>query len=228
MRLKKEFFVYGVSFLLLAGALSVWWHGFSANSPVQGTDIQLVEQDGAVEKSSEEEAENANQGRTIFVHVAGAVKAPGVYQLKEGQRVFEAVQMAGPTEDAYLDGLNLALCLKDQDKIYVPKMGEGGNPQGGQGYTSGAFLSGIEGSGWTGVVEGSGSGQAWGPQFPININTASASQLDCLPGIGPSLAAAIINYRSEFGPFQNPEDIMKVPGIGPKTYEKLSKLITTR
>ncbi len=153
---------------------------------------------------------------TIIVHVAGAVARPGVYELVEGQRVHEAVELAGARSDADLDLLNLAAILRDSDKIYVPKKGEA-----------------VPAGAWAGlnvstVGPGSGTEYASVPRFPININTAGASELDALPGIGPSLANAIIAYRNENGPFGTPRDIIKVRGIGEKTYEKFRDLIVTK
>ncbi len=138
-----------------------------------------------------------------------------MYRLKEGQRVYEALEMAEPLSDADLNALNLAFILRDSDKIYVPSKSETArNPSGGGGYVGD-------------TSQGIGSPSAE-PRFPVNINTASAAELDWLPGIGPSLAGAIIIYRTENGPFEKPEDIMKVSGIGQKTYAKFSHLIVVR
>jgi competence protein ComEA len=147
----------------------------------------------------------------ILVHVAGAVKAPGVYGLKEGQRLYEAVALAGPEEDADLDALNLASPLHDAQKVYVPRKGES-VPQ----YP----------------VAGAGPGASQTPApavtFPININSATQRELDELPGIGPVLAGAIVARRDQFGPFERPEDLKNVPGIGEKTYARIAALVTVR
>lgn len=166
----------------------------------------------------------------IFVHIAGAVEAPGVYKLKQGQRLYEALELAVPLEDADLDYLNLAGILYDQDKIYVPKKGEFsgcGSPVAGTSSPGQGSGYGTGGSGYGSSRTGSGSASA-GVSFPININTATARELEALPGIGPAKAAAIIEFRSQRGPFDRKEDIKKVSGIGEATYSKIEPLITVR
>ncbi|MBE3518848.1 MAG: helix-hairpin-helix domain-containing protein [Firmicutes bacterium] len=150
----------------------------------------------------------------IVVHVAGAVKNPGVYKLRDGQRVYEAVEMAGGArQDAALDSVNLAQVLSDGEKVYIPAKGE---------LSPGGGLSGATTSNGTG-----GTARLQNP-FPVNVNTADSSLLDLVPGIGPSIAQAIITYRRENGPFRSIEDLLNVPGIGPKTLSKIAPFVTVR
>jgi competence protein ComEA len=137
----------------------------------------------------------------IRVHVSGAVRQPDVYELPAGCIVKDAVEAAGgPTDSADLDGVNLAVELRDQQQVYVPRQGE--------------------------VIPMSstlGGGTASGP---VNINTATAAELETLPGIGPKTAETIVEYREANGPFKAIEDIMNVPGIGEGTFEKIKDGIT--
>ena len=150
-------------------------------------------------------------GRLVYVHVGGAVHRPGLYELPDGSRIFDAVQAAGgATDDADLDSLNLASKVKDGDKVLVPVRIEPGAdpPPGGA-------------SGAAGVP-----GAAGAPGGLINLNSATAEQLDSLPGIGPSTAQKIIAYRTEHGGFRRVDDLMEVPGIGPAKFEELKDLVT--
>ncbi len=146
-------------------------------------------------------ARERDNTRKIFVHVSGAVRRPGLYRLADGARVDDAIRAAGGVlEDADLDALNLAARVKDGDKVLVPAQG------GGE--TGGAAAS---------------PGQQGGL---INLNTATASDLDSLPGIGPALAQRILDFRERNGGFRTVEDLLEVPGIGTKKFEELRDLVT--
>lgn len=160
--------------------------------------------------------------QTITVHVAGAVNNPGVYRLRYGSRVDDAVAAAGgATTTANLDAINLATVLNEGEQIYVPKRGEKphtitGRPQVGGGATGGAS------NGGAGGVNGGASGVNGGALSTININLASVVELEQLPGVGPATAKAIVAYREKNGAFQRVEDLLKVRGIGPA---KLSEIL---
>lgn len=149
-----------------------------------------------VSLSAPDEGER-EQKRSIFVHVGGAVRRPGLYRLTDGARIDDAVRAAGGVlEDADLDALNLAARVKDGDKVLVPaESGPGEEPAAG----------------------GAGSEQGGA----INLNTATLADLETLPGIGPALAQRILDYREKNGGFRAVEDLLEVPGIGPKKFEEL-------
>ena len=138
---------------------------------------------------------------TIIVDVAGEVRQPGVYEFAEGDRVIDAIERAGgqlPKADLSL--LNLAAPLTDGTQILVPTAG----PPGA-------------------VVPGGTTGSSTGL---ININSASATELETLSGIGEVLAATIIEYREQNGPFAAVDDLMDVSGIGPATLEEIRDQVT--
>jgi competence protein ComEA len=139
----------------------------------------------------------------IIVDVAGAVRRPGVYEFVEGERVIDAIERAGgalPKADLSL--LNLAAPITDGTQILVPKAG----PPAAAGSS-------------TVPVGGSMSGL-------ININTATATELEALSGIGEVLAATIVEYRTTNGPFTAIDDLLDVSGIGPATLEEIQDQIT--
>jgi competence protein ComEA len=145
----------------------------------------------------------------IMVHVTGAVAAPGVYTVHEGDRVVDAVEAAGgPSADADLVTLNLARRVHDEDQVVVPKVGE--QPALSQ-----------AGSTQTGARPGASANGA-----PIDINTASAAALDSLPGIGEVYSNRIVDSRVASGPFQSTEDLVTRKLIPRATYEKIKLLIT--
>ncbi len=151
--------------------------------------------------------------RFIWVQVAGAVHVPGVYHLLEGSRVFEAVAAAGGfAAEADQQAVALAARVTDGCRVYVPKVGETA-PGGvvGPADSSAGLSGGASGGGGTGG--------------PVSLNSATAEQLDALPGIGPSLAQQIIAYREAQGPFTSVDQLTDVPGIGPSKMEQLRPLV---
>jgi competence protein ComEA len=153
----------------------------------------------------------------IVVDVAGAVNNPGIVYLSDGSRVNDAVEKAGgliPTADTL--NVNLAAKLTDGDKVYIPQEGE-------EKKASGAVPAGIITSSVSNSSSGAASDSGGGL---VNINTASSDQLQTLSGVGPATAQKIIDHRESSGGFKTIEDIMKVSGIGVKTFEKLRDKIT--
>lgn len=140
----------------------------------------------------------------VVVYVAGAVVAPGVYTLDAAARVTDAVAAAGGAAlDADLGVVNLAALVADGERIYVPKVGE----------TIPV------------VVGNTNAADDTTPAGPVNINSATADQLDVLPGVGPTTAAAIVAHREQNGPFQTVEQLGEVRGIGPVKLGALRGLV---
>jgi competence protein ComEA len=145
----------------------------------------------------------------VVVHVAGAVASPGVRRLPPGSRVIDALDAAGGAlPEADLARVNLASPLVDGQQVYVPKPGEQPPVAAGAGAPGG-----VAGSG--GAVPGA----------LVNLNTATAEQLDTLPGVGPATAAAIIAHRDEHGPFTSVDQLIDVRGIGEAKLEQLRDLV---
>jgi competence protein ComEA len=140
---------------------------------------------------------------TVFVHVAGRVRAPGVYELPAGSRVVDAISAAGGARaDADLALLNLAAVLTDGQQVLVSARGSPGAPG-----TSAP------------IAGGSAPGL-------VNVNSATSEELETLPGIGEVLAAAIVQYREEHGPFTSVDQLEDVSGIGEVTLEELRDLVS--
>lgn len=172
---------------------------------------------------------------TIRIHVAGAVKKPGVYAIPSWYRVTDAVKKAGgPSPDADLDRINLADGLKDKEQLRIPSKGAAAQIQahfptpepppvvrqaGGHGMGRYPFAGPAHAS------RRSGATQIAAVSGPINLNRATREELDTLPGVGPTTADRIIAYREQQGPFLRPEDLMNVKGIGPTRFERMRALV---
>jgi competence protein ComEA len=138
----------------------------------------------------------------VVVQAAGAVMQPGIYHLAPGSRVDDLVRAAGGVApDADADRVNLAALLTDGERVYIPRVGEALPADGNS------------------DVGSSEAAQS------VDLNTASLAQLDTLPGIGPTTAQAIIDYRSEHGRFRSVDDLLNVRGIGPTKLEELRPLV---
>lgn len=156
-----------------------------------------------------EGAGDASDGREdeLVVHVAGAVRRPGVYRLRSGLRVDDAVRRAGgPTRRADLSALNLAARVEDERQVLVPARAKSLAAPGSAG--------------------GAAAPATAGPAAPINLNTATLEQLDTLEGIGPTTAQKILDWRTENGGFADLEELGRIPGIGEKRMATLRARLT--
>ena len=176
--------------------------GSATSAERDAEDAASDDADGSSKQSS--------SAAEVYVDVDGAVASPGVYRLKEGARVSQAIDAAGGlTTEADVTGLNRASKVTDGQKIYVPTVGE----QQAAAVTSGADI---------GASPTSGAGASSGL---VNINTASAAELQTLSGIGPSMAQSIIDERTQNGAFASVDDLMRVSGIGEKKLAKIKDCI---
>jgi competence protein ComEA len=142
----------------------------------------------------------------VVAHAAGAVQAPGVYHLEPGDRAADLVAAAGgAAPDADLQQLNLAAPVTDGERVYVPRVGEVVAPP---------------------VADPAAPGASGDVGGPVNLNTATAEQLEELPGVGPAIAAAIIDERDRRGRFATVDDLLDVRGIGDARLEQLRDLVT--
>jgi competence protein ComEA len=140
----------------------------------------------------------AEPSRAAIVHVAGAVRRPGVYRLDAGARVRDAVRRAGgAAARGDVNAINLAALVQDGAQVVVPRRAP---------VSAGAALPGPAGA---------------APAAPVNLNSATAEELQTLDGVGPATAADILEYRTQNGGFRSVDDLDQVPGIGPKTMEAL-------
>ncbi|MCW3099787.1 MAG: competence protein ComEA helix-hairpin-helix repeat region [Chthonomonadaceae bacterium] len=175
----------------------------------------------------------------IVVHVAGAVKKPGVYHLQPGARNDDAVHAAGGfTAAANADAVNLAANSEDGSQLYIPTRAE--HPSGGDTTHDSAVtpsVSTVEASGSASHPAGSksggksshSSGKFSDPsQGQVNLNTADAAQLQHIPGIGPAMAERILAYRRTAGRFQSPDELLQISGIGDKKFQKMKPYLTVR
>lgn len=160
----------------------------------------------------------------IAVHVIGAVPRPGLYEFAEGARIQDAIDAAGGLlTSADVNTINLAALLEDGQQLNIPyKPGEepaAGDAAQPSNSDEALILPGAE--------ETPASSDEANNEL-ININTASVEELDNLPGIGPTIAQRIIDYRTDNGPFSVIEDILNVSGIGPSTFDQIKDLITVQ
>ena len=157
------------------------------------------------EPGSLELEESPQEEENLVVDVKGAIKSPGVYEMKLGDRVIDVIEQAGGLhENADSNNINFAMKLVDEMVLYIPIVGEELTPEP-----------------TVGSVQNQGDGK-------VNLNKASEAELQTLTGVGPAKATAIIEYRNQNGGFKKVEEIMEISGIGEKTFEKFKDQITVR
>ena len=208
--IKKEFWKeknvikITASLFLLAVFLLLSLMGKGSNISYETEETQrgsAIASEESMVKIENDNIDDPAFSQIIFVDVIGCVVNPGVYQLEEGSRVFQALELAGGlTEEAEVKSINRAAVLSDEQVITVLSVEEYEEMQ--------------KNSGGLGFVDGK-----------VELNSADAKALESLSGIGPSMAEKILQYRQEHGRFHNIEDLMKVAGIGEKTFQQIKDKI---
>jgi len=193
LRWLLTFVVVGVSVV----ALLLWWRASSAPDPAVLLPAPSSDADPATVVPGEPEL------TMIAVDVVGAVQRPGLYYLSESSRVDDVIKAAGGfAPDADRDAINLAVRLKDEQQLRVPRVGESVQP-----------------------VEHPATGTS-AAAGRLNLNSADAQALEALPGIGPVTAGLIVEYRSAHGPFQSVDQLQDVNGVGDATISTIRDLVT--
>ncbi len=200
--INKNYIVIAVVAVIICIVILIYI--FSLNQ----TDYNNYE-DLEITSTEEENKEETEEKEKIKVHIAGSVVSEGIVELEEGARVADAIdKVGGTTPDANMNQVNLAYKLEDGQKIYIPNQNE-------EEYKITEGMEGIQ------TNEDINKNNEL-----ININTATQTELELLPGIGPSTATKIIDYREENGEFETIDDIKNVPGIGEAKYETIKNSIT--
>lgn len=193
----RWFFIMGLTILIILGGGIYWWDAQNKQKRVEDVFLQ--------ESTSESTIETTNDSYTFLVDIKGAVNSPGVYEIRDGDRMQDAIQLAGGfSKEADDRQINLSEKVADQQLIYIPKKGEKLTEQS----------------------QGQQQNNSEQTSEKVNLNTADKTQLQTLSGIGEKKAEEIINYREENGRFKTINDLTKVTGIGEKTVEKLKNSIT--
>ena len=203
----------GVS--LIGLAVSQMRHGWFSSTEIKLSEPAESNWPEGFRGAATNQAQNArvSSAKVVF-QVAGCVKRPGVYSLRENSRVIDAIKAAGgPKDDADTEAINLAAKIVDGSRIYVPAKGEcsfgqvGGSRSLHTSATQNRSVQARQLVGNQGVV--------------VNINTADLAELDLLPGVGPVTAQRIIDYRRQIGRFTSVDQLLDVKGIGPKKLEQM-------
>ena len=186
------------------------------------TDINTIETSEENETKEQEKVDITNK---IMVYITGEVKNPGIYELEENSRIKDVIEKAGGLkETADITDINLATILQDEDKITIPSKEENKQEkQNTEKIQSNKQSKTTEKSQNTTSISINTTGK--NQNTKVNINTATQTELETLPGIGPSTASKIVSYRKENGKFKSIEEIKKVNGIGESKYKKIKELI---
>lgn len=212
---KQKFIFYIILFIMIIIIVyyfytTLYSNDFSyINDAINSNTINLIENN--IDFSEEDE-----QIDTIIVYICGAVKENKVITLNENSRICDAIDaVGGLTDDADLSNINLAYMLEDGEKIYIPKKGE-------EIKIDSSISSNILSSSYNNYSSNNEKNNK------ININKASQTELETIPGIGPSTALKIINYREQNGKFSSIEDIKNVSGIGDSKYNQIKDYISIK
>ena len=227
---KKQKIILAVIEAFIVCVLSYYAYTKDEKALVKTEELQVENQ-----TEEQEETEEEFSDTIIMVHVSGAVNREGLVELKPNSRIADAIDKAdGLRDDACIDEINLAYRLEDGMKVYVPTITEvqakqkNSNNQDNNNVSSnktGEYVSTDSGTNVESSKDNQDANASSKTTSKININTATQAELETLPGIGPSTALKIINYRTENGKFGSIEEIKEVSGIGDSKYNSIKDLI---
>lgn len=191
-------------------AVLAWFALFRADSAAPELTIPYASTTSTAPRPAPDESPATTEPTVMLVHAAGAVRHPGVYSMAPGSRVSDLLAAAGgPLLQADLNRVNLAAPVADGSRVYVPQQGEDPPPVV---------------AGETSAAPG-GQAPALDPGRAVNLNTATAQELEALPGVGPATAAAIIEHRDRHGAFVSVDQLIEVRGIGEAKLAALRDLV---
>ena len=196
--------------IIISGIIYGIFNYFTQNKNKE--NLENISQDIIINNQTENTTEENNNQEKIVIHITGAICNEGIYELEENSRIADAVKMAGGLkENADLKQINLAYVLEDGMKINIPSKNESTNEpsNNAESYITKENLNSFNNA----------------KTSKVNINSATQTELETLPGIGPSTALKIINYRKEKGKFNKIEDIKNVNGIGESKFNKIKEFI---
>lgn len=214
---KKKYIIFTIIVIIILGGIIYYFYDEQFD-----TDIGTIEEldrevfgnnnVNTVENSENNTDKNGDNQEIIAIHITGEIKKEGIIYLKQGSRIDDAIKEAGGiTKNANLSRVNLAYILSDGQKIYIPNKNEKEDIK--------EYI--ISNSGENIILEEGNTNNSEsmkGKKIMVNINTASQEELETLPGIGPSLALRIIEYRESNGKFKKIEDLQNIKGIGDSKY----------
>lgn len=218
---KKQKIILGILVAIVAGFVCYYVYAKD-----EGANTVNLESDLAIQEEMTGQEEEQHSDDRILVHISGAVNKEGIVELKMGSRIADAIDKAGGIkEDADIEEINLAYLLEDGMKIKIP------NKQEKDKQSDTVQEENIENYVTTSIGVSNVSKEEEKSKDmkseKVNINTATQTELETLPGIGPSTAMKIITYRKEKGKFMKKEEIKEVSGIGESKYNKIKDLICT-
>ena len=206
---KKQKIILGILISVIGIGIFCYTYATETTDENQIENILEIPEQNQTNQTEQEKEEN------IFIHIAGCVQKEGLLELKSDNRIADAIEKAGGlTENADLSEINLACILEDGMKIYIPNKNEPKKT--------------IQEEQINKENTNIAKQQTTKTTQKVNINTATQSQLETLPGIGPTTATKILEYRKEKGKFTEKEQIKEVSGIGEAKYKKIEEYITIK
>lgn len=201
--------------ILVLGGILICWKMFNSNEYDEIETDNILVSENTTEKN-EGEGEG-NDDEIIVVHITGEVQKPGVVRVKQGSRIEDIIKAAGGlTENADITNVNLAYVVEDGIKIRIPSNED-------EDLSKNEYIT--EDSGENIIIADESKGTSG---TIVNINTATQSEFEELPGIGPSIASRIVEYREQNGKFKKIEDIKNVTGIGDNKFENIKEYIKVK
>lgn len=227
---KKQRIIVGILVSIIVASICYYIYAKDINFLTE-QEKNLEVEENQIESPKDKNENNENYSDAIImVHVSGAVNKEGIVELKQNSRIADAIEKAeGLKEEACIDEINLAYVLEDGMKIHIPTTEEqkkNDSIEQEKNYMQDEEKQYITKSSGAKIENEVQSTSMENQTSKININTATQMELETLPGIGPSTALKIINYRSEKGKFKAIEDIKEVSGIGESKFNNIKNLIT--